>query len=220
MNRSFLSLLGVAVLVVGGSSAHAADYGLSPAGEASPAVLAASTTTQQGGPAVEFIKSTAQRGLTFLSDPSSPQEKKKAEFRKLLDNSFDLDTIGRFVLGKYWNQATPAQRQEYSALFRKMVVEVYAGRFSDYKGQKFEVKSSRPVGAADTLVTSYIIPVDGGEPVQVDWRVRSKNGTYKIVDVFVAGVSMSVTQRSDFSSVIQRGGGDIAVLIDYLKQKF
>lgn len=183
-------------------------------------VSTVSVAEQEGDGALNFVKSTAERGLTFLSDPESSQEQKKKEFRKLLDNSFDLDTIARFVLGKYWNVATPAQKKEYSTLFRKMVVEVYAGRFGDYKGEKFEVKSVRQIGKSDSLVTSYIQPVNGGDPIQVDWRVRRKDSTYKVVDVLVSGVSMSVTQRSDFSSVIQRGGGDVAVLIDYLKQKF
>jgi phospholipid transport system substrate-binding protein len=130
-----------------------------------------------------------------------------------------MDTIGRFALGRYWNTASPAQQKEYSALFKKMVVEVYTQRFGDYKGQKFEVKSARPVGNGDALVTSFIIPTDGGDNIQVDWRVRNKNGAMKIVDVLVSGVSMSVTQRSDFSSVIQQGGGKIDVLIDYLRKK-
>ena len=166
------------------------------------------------------MKSTAEKGLTFLSNPTSSHEQKKKEFKRLLDNSFDLETIGRFALGRYWNVASPAEQKEYQALFRKMVVEVYANRFNDYKGQKFEARAFRSIGNNDTLVTSYIVPSNGGTDVQVDWRVRKKNGSYKIVDVLVAGVSMSVTQRSDFSSVIQRGGGKIDVLIDHLKKGF
>lgn len=168
--------------------------------------------------AYDFVQSTAERGLKFLSNPNSSLGEKKQEFRKLLDSSFDLDTIGRFALGTYWNRATPTQQKAYLAQFHKMVVNVYAARFSDYKGQKFEAKSFRPISSTDTLVTSFIVPVDGGSDIQVDWRVRHKGGSYKIVDVLVAGVSMSVTQRSDFASVIQRGGGNVDILIDHLKK--
>lgn len=171
-------------------------------------------------PALDFVRSTAEKGLTFLSNPESTQDQKKKEFRKLLDNSFDLNVIGRFALGKYWNSATPAQQNQYLDLFRKMVVEVYARRFGDYKGQKFEVKSARSIGKTDSIVSSQIIQVNGSEPITVDWRVRKTGDSYKVVDVLVAGVSMSVTQRSDFSSVIQRGGGNVDVLIAYLKEKF
>ena len=180
------------------------------------AAPAASGKEQQ---ALDFVKSTAEKGLTFLSRPESTEEEKKAEFKQLLNNSFDMDSIGRFTLGRYWSVATPAQQQEYLGLFRKMVVNVYTQRFGDYKGQKLDVKSARPIGNDDVLVTSYIIPTDGSDNIQVDWRVRNRGGSMKIVDVLVSGVSMSVTQRSDFSAVIQRGGGKLETLLAYLKEK-
>lgn len=170
--------------------------------------------------ALAFVKSTAEAGLTFLSNPKIGEDGKKAEFKKLLNGSFDLDTIGRFSLGRYWTQATPAQQREYMGLFKKMVIEVYSNRFGEYQGQKFEVKTARAISDTDSMVTSFLIPNNGGENVQIDWRVRNKAGSTKIVDVYVAGVSMGVTQRSDFSSVIQRGGGNLDVLIKYLKDKF
>lgn len=182
-----------------------------------PLVAKAAGNNEQAS--LDFVKATAEKGLTFLSRPNSSEAEKKSEFKSLLSSSFDMDSIARFSLGQYWNTATSAQKQEYMSLFRKMVVNVYAQRFGDYKGQKFEVKSARPVGNADVLVTSYIVPTDGSDNIQVDWRVRNKGGTMKIVDVLVSGVSMSVTQRSDFSSVIQRGGGGVDVLLKYLKEK-
>jgi phospholipid transport system substrate-binding protein len=179
--------------------------------------VAASQSAEISEGAFKFVQATAEKGLKFLSNPDADVTVKRAEFRKLLDQSFDLETIGRFALGTYWRSATPAQQKEYQALFRKMVVDVYTARFNDYKGQQFQTKGYRSIGQNDTLVNSLIIPADGGQPIAVDWRVRSKGGSYKIVDVLVSGVSMSVTQRSDFASVIQRGGGNVDVLINHLK---
>ncbi len=171
--------------------------------------------TERG--AFDFIKSTTDKGLKFLADANASKAQKTADFRKLLDDSFDLETIGRFALGRYWNAATDTQKKDYLKLFKTMVVDVYSNRFEEYKGQKIEVRSFRSIGNQDTLVSSFMIPPNGGEEVQVDWRVRNKGGSYKIVDVLVAGVSMSVTQRSEFSSVIQRGGGNVDALIAQLK---
>lgn len=128
-----------------------------------------------------------------------------------------MNTIGRFALGTYWKSASPAQQVEYQKLFRDMIIKVYSKRFSDYKGQQFVVKSARQENEKDSIVTSFIVPGDGPE-VKVDWRVRNKGGSYKIVDIVVEGVSMSQTQRADFASVIQRGGGDINVLLNELRK--
>ena len=55
--------------------------------------------------------------------------------------------------------------------------------------------------------------------LEVDWRLTQHNGAYKISDVIVEGVSMAVTQRSEFASVIQRHGGQVQGLITALRQK-
>lgn len=167
--------------------------------------------------AEKFIDSMANRAIGFLGNESLSADAKKKEFRSLLRANFDMKTLGRFALGRYWTTASPAQRDEYQKLFEAMIVDVYSSRFSEYKGQDLEVRSSRMDGEKDVNVTSFVVDKNSGQDIQVDWRVRYKDGSYRVVDVIVEGVSMAVTQRSDFSAVIQRGGGEVAVLIDHLK---
>lgn len=167
-------------------------------------------------PAKSFVDKMAQSGIGFLGNEGLTDEQRTAEFRKLLNNNFDMATIGRFALGRYWKTATPAQQTEYQKLFKNMIVEIYSRRFKEYNGQKLEITSARADGDADVIVSSSIIPPEGAK-VKVDWRVRKGGGGYKIVDILVEGVSMALTQRSDFASVIQRGGGNVDVLLEHLR---
>lgn len=169
--------------------------------------------------AESFVGSMAQRAIDFLSNGQQTQAQKTESFRRLLEDNYDMEAIGRFTLGKYWRTGSPEQQKEFQKLFKSYVVGIYSQRFSEYKGQQFHVAGSRPDGETDTIVNSKIVPADGGQEIQVDWRVRYAGGRYRVVDVVVAGVSMSMTQRSDFASVIQQGGGSIQALIDSLKQK-
>jgi phospholipid transport system substrate-binding protein len=178
--------------------------------------ILASAGKEKGAEA--FVGSMAKRALDFLGNTQQTPAQKAESFRRLLEDNFDMETIGRFTLGTHWRTATPAQRSEYQKLFKKRIVEIYSQRFSEYKGQKFETAGVRSESDTDSLVKSYIIPADGSPKVQVDWRVRHRDGRYRIVDVVVEGVSMSVTQRSDFSSIIQRGGGELQALLDHLKK--
>lgn len=168
--------------------------------------------------AKDFIASMANRGLGFLTAGDMSEDEKTKEFKNLLEDSFDMNTIARFALGRYWRPASTEQKREYLDLFKKMIVTVYTARFNEYDGQKFETRGVRAEGDKDAIVSSFLVPESGPE-VQIDWRVRKKDGQYKIIDVIVEGVSMSVTQRSDFSSVIQRGGGNIEVLLDHLRNE-
>ena len=179
-------------------------------------VQTSSAANPIGTGAQNFIDNMGSRAIGFLGNGNLSQAQKKREFQSLLRSSFDLATIGRFALGRYWREASPAQQAEYLNLFEQMVVDVYSARFEEYQGQTFDVASFRADGDKDTIVTSFIVP-DSGSKIQVDWRVRHKDGRYKIVDVIIEGVSMSLTQRSDFSSVIQRGGGNIEALLAHLR---
>ncbi len=165
-----------------------------------------------------FVSNLAEQGIGFLENQDLSKEKREKEFRKLLKNNFDMKTIARFALGRYWKVSTKEERKEYLALFENMIVEVYSRRFSEYNGQKLDITSARPEGKRDALVSSKIVPQQGPE-IDVDWRVRKKkDGSLKIIDIMVEGVSMSLTQRSDFASVIQRGGGKVDVLLAHLRE--
>lgn len=201
------------VLGVCHPAAASSHYTFPAQADRSPLLISVKAT-QDG--AKQFIAKMSSDGIGFLGKEGLSQKQKEAEFKKLLQKSFDMNTIGRFALGTYWNGASAAQRAEYQKLFNDMIVRVYSARFNEYNGQTIEVGSVREDGN-DMVVTSHIVPKSGPK-VRVDWRVRNRGQGYKIVDVIVEGVSMAMTQRSDFSSVIQRGGGNIQVLIDHLKK--
>lgn len=167
--------------------------------------------------AENVIKKLGEDAVSFLSNTNFSTAQKEKEFRRLMNANFDMQTIGRFTLGRNWRNATEAQKKEYQKLFENMVVSVYTQRLDNYQGQSFEIEGSQEAGKKDVLVTSYIVPQSGSK-VRVDWRLRKKNGRYKIIDILVEGISMSLTQRSDFSSVIQRGGGDIEALLEHLRK--
>lgn len=182
-------------------------------------VVSSDAEIKQLSKSEKFIDVMGKKAISFLSDASLSQDQKRSKFKVLLKKNYDMKTIGRFALGRNWSLANNSQKDEYLKLFEKMIIDIYAQRFDDYKGQRFEVRSSRDIGKSDKLVNTVILPSSGPE-VDVDWRVRDKNGKQQIVDVVIEGVSMSLTQRSDFSSVIQRGGGgSVEPLLDHLRNR-
>lgn len=178
----------------------------------------AASTAVAASPATSFVEGLGKKALSSLTGANLPLSEREARVRNLLRTYFDVPTISRFVLGQHWNTATDAQKKEYQALFEDMIVKTYTRRFADYSGQSFNVGSSVNADGAkkDALVSSEIVQPNG-PPVSLQWRVRSKDGTMKIVDVIVEGVSMSLTQREDFSAVMQKGGVD--ALIASLKSR-
>jgi len=168
-----------------------------------------------------FIQSLGDQAIQILQNKQLGQKDREAQFSKLFTEGFDVSEIGRFVLGRYWNVASPDQQQQYQKLFATYVVAVYANRFSQYSGEKFTVAGSQPTpdGAS---VTSQIIRPNGGPPINIVWKIAKEASSFKIRDVVAENLSMTVTQRAEFASVVERGGGGTAgidALNNTLKQK-
>jgi len=153
-----------------------------------------------------FILSLGTETIATFSDKSLSKDAARERFHVLLRKGFDVPYIGRWVLGRFWSQAAPAQQTEYQALFEKLIVDTYASRFAGYSGESFKVTGARAEDP-DVMVTTQISR-PSGPPVDVEWRVRSHGADNHIIDVVVSGVSMGITQRSEFASVVSSGGID------------
>lgn len=164
-----------------------------------------------------FIQELADEAIAFLSADLSIDKKKK-KFETLLNDKFDMRTIARFSMGRYFRLASDAQKKEYFSLFDDMIIDVYSKRFGEYTDEKLEVVSANYNGKNDAIVNTRIVPKSGAA-ISIDWRVRLKDNKYQIVDVVIEGISMAVTNRSEFASIIERGGGRVDALIEHLKNR-
>lgn len=165
-----------------------------------------------------FIRGLADKAVHALTPKDITRKERIERFRKLLHESFDVPTIGRWVLGRYWDRATKDEQAEYMRLFEDLIVVTYVDRFAEYTGETLKVGESSLLEPTVAVVKSEISQ-QVGEPVRVEWRLRAPDGKYKVVDVLVNGTSMSVTQRSDFGSVINRNGGEIKGLLVALRDR-
>jgi len=178
-------------------------------------LLFAATTTQAAQNPRQFIDQLGGEVLGILNDRGIDQAGRADRFRTLFNAAFDLPSIAQFVLGRHWREATPEQRAEWQEVLRDYIAGLYARQFSAYNGQQFEVVRERPLDGT-TVVQTRIQQADG-QPLDVDFRVQQKGDESKIVDVLVANVSLIVTKRAEFDSVIQREG--VEGLMRRLRQK-
>jgi len=171
-----------------------------------PGLLFAAASPQAVEGATAFIKKLATDAIGILQTKGGKLETREAEFRVLLANGFDMPFIARFVLGKHWRKATPQQRSDYLALFTEFILQTYSRRIGGYAGQTFNVAGARTAGKRDVMVRTKIAQPGGGPIIKADWRVRPIGAEYRIIDIMVEGVSMAVTQRSEFNAVVRRRG--------------
>lgn len=168
--------------------------------------------------AENFIDKLSTEAIALVSNKEMDTDTKRGGFAKLLSQGFDMAWIGQFVLGQNWNLATPEQRAEYLRLFEEIIVYTYSKRFNDYSGQQIKVVGNQLGKRKYVFVKSQIFdPVRAGSTINITWRLLPKDESFKIVDVVIEGVSMGVTQRNEYNSVIQRNGGKVIALIEAMR---
>jgi len=190
------ALLGVALLAAspGGSRANDADA------------------------AAAFLTSLTNQAIEKLTDASLPVMEREQSFRSLFRANFNIPAIGRFVLGRYWRKARPEVRKDFLSAFEEIMAQAFISRFAGYADTKFEVVSVQALKRAGQFkVNSRISPTEY-EVYLVGWLVEHKNGRFRVLDVVAVGVSMAITLRSEYASVIKRSGGRVEGLVARLRE--
>ncbi len=168
-----------------------------------PGAQQASATTKAG--AIRHIQLLGEQAFGAVQRSDMSLEKREAILADILSRGFALPLIARFVLGRYWRPATPEQRDSYVELFGKFVIKSYSRHLGGFTGSSFDIVGADPIGKSDFLVTT-ILHRKSGPSFKAGWRVRLIDDKHKIIDVMVEGISMVVTQRQEFASVLKRDG--------------
>lgn len=191
-------------------AAFAAVVGLAALGEPAHA--------DNNADARAFIQTLADNAMNTVAVKGLNDEERAKRFRTLFVDTFDLPEIGKLVLARHWKAATPEQQQEFLTLFEDVQVYTWTRRFKDYSGETLEILGVQAEGETDLQVESRMLR-EKLEPIAVGWRVRKSGATFKVLDIKVEGASMALTHRSEYSSVIQANGGQVAGLIAALRKK-
>ncbi len=183
------------------------------------ALLAASpggSRADDADAAAVFLASLTDQAVEKLTDASLPVMEREQSFRTLFRANFDIPAIGRFVLGRYWRKARPEVRKDFLSSFEEIMVQGFTYRFAGYANTTFEVVSVQALKRAGQFkVSSKIAPTED-EVYLVGWLVEHKNGQFRVLDVVAEGVSMALTLRSEYASVIKRSGGRVEGLVTQL----
>ncbi|RAI57299.1 MlaC/ttg2D family ABC transporter substrate-binding protein [Roseicella frigidaeris] len=184
--------------------------GLAAAGRAS--------AQQDIGRAASFIQATGQDLVAAINDTRADLPTRRQRVASVLRKAVDIEGVGRFILGRWWRQATPQEQQDYLKLFEETLIRNLSARFGEYQGVRFSLGRSQQRTEDDVLVNT-IIERPNSAPFALDWRVGDINGQPKVVDVIAEGTSLRLTQRSEYSAVIQQNNGSIAALLTAMRRQ-
>ena len=166
-----------------------------------------------------YVITMTKNAIDTLTNQSISQQEKELRFGQLFDKNFDVPSISRFVLGKYWKQSSLDQKKKFIKAFRNYIVKTYSSRFNEYSGEQLTLLNFENESNPKIFIVHTALERDDAPMIKVDWRIGKKKDRYVILDIIIEGISLAVTQRSEFVSVIDQNDGSIDKLISLLKDR-
>ena len=164
-----------------------------------------------------FVENLGKQVIEKVSNVNLSDSERIVNFRNLYLDSFDNYYISRFVLGQYWKRLDSNMRKQFVESFNNYIVTTYAPKFKGWEGT---------FKATDSLLENnyYNVKMNvlnkDGPTLKFMWKIYlDKNKNFKILDVNIDGVSMLVTQRAEFMSVIKNNPKGVIGLIEAMKKK-
>ena len=164
-----------------------------------------------------FVENLGKQVVEKVSNINLSESERIVNFRNLYLDAFDNYYISRFVLGQYWKKLDNNMRKQFVESFNNYIVTTYAPKFKGWEGT---------FKATDSLLENnyYNVKMNvlnkDGPTLKFMWKIYlDKNKNFKILDVNIDGVSMLVTQRAEFMSVIKNNPKGVIGLIEAMKKK-
>jgi phospholipid transport system substrate-binding protein len=175
----------------------------------------------------ELVRKTADEILAEIKAHRDVYAKDYAKLYKMADEKvllhFDFRRMSQWVLGRFWKQATPEQRDRFTSEFRDLLVGTYSQALLNYNDQKiiYLPVQRKPQDTEATVKTE--VKQTGGQPnIPIHYSFyKNKDGAWKVYDITIEGVSLVTNYRSIYATKIREKGMDalIAEIADNNKQK-
>jgi phospholipid transport system substrate-binding protein len=137
------------------------------------------------------------------------------DFERIFTRYSDVPTIARYALGADARSASAAQMREFTKNFTRYISVKYGKRFREFIGGRIEVQAARAVKSFFEVKT--IAHLKGEAPFEVTFLVSDKSGKDLFFNMFIEGVNMLLTERTEIGAMLDRRKGDLNKMIEDLK---
>lgn len=131
----------------------------------------------------------------------------------ILEKRVCFESMTRRAIGPGWRQFTPAQQEEATKLFTKLIIRSYSSKFTP--GQRPEVnylKGASPAPGKIEIPTTILYK---GSRYSIVYRMENR-GRWLVTDILAEGVSLVANYRAQFDGLYKKGGA--TAVLDSLRQ--
>jgi phospholipid transport system substrate-binding protein len=173
---------------------------------------AAQDTASDVASARAVVRSTLDEVLDVLVEPDWTSEQRVAAIEKIAYARFDFELMSKLVLGKSsYKKFSEAQLDEFQVEFKAYLSRTYGGRIDNYERPEVKITGDRALKRGNVLVNTEI-KSGQTDPIKMDYVLRDNEGSWKVIDVVIEGVSLVRNFRSQFKEIVNGKDGPEGLL--------
>lgn len=157
-----------------------------------------------------FAKNMTQHVVDIFHDSNQNEVEKRNQLAIIFRQAVDLDWIGKFVLGRFWRNASADEKKQYLENYRAYIIKNYISKFNDTDGMSIDditISSVTPAPQeTDQFEAKTLIKRKGEEDVHVDYLLDQTSGKCQVHDIKLEGISLLTSQRSEFAELAGKVG--------------
>jgi len=151
------------------------------------------------------VQATTGAVINVLANKSLSTDEKRHRVEDIVYARVDFATLSKLVLARSWNELSEEQRKQFMEEFRQNLSATYGRNVESYKNEKVTIIDDHAEPRGDWTVRTKIVR-NGADDIDVDYRLRQIDGTWKIIDIIIENVSLVANFRSQFQEIMSQGG--------------
>ncbi|SMC27102.1 phospholipid transport system substrate-binding protein [Andreprevotia lacus DSM 23236] len=155
-----------------------------------------------------IVKNVSRDVLEAIKKNDKDVIKLREQVSQKVEPLADYTRMTALAVGRYWKSATPEQQQQLTGEFRQMLVRTYLSALTIYKNAQVNVIGARPGESVDEQSVRTEVSIPGQKVIPLEFYFERLNGSWKVYDIAVDGISFTVNNRNQFGSAIRQKGID------------
>ena len=172
----------------------------------------------KGNEASEWLKKEIDIILQAYKNENLPNENRFLMVEQTINNNFAGAGIAKFVAGESWSKANKDIKKIYIKNFKRHLALNIASLMQGYSNQEYELIDIKYDENNKVSLINMEIYSDNST-IQVTWRVKQSKDRYFVIDLLVADISLVVTKRSEFDSMLKTVDYNLKELNNKLSQQ-
>jgi len=190
---------------------------------AAVALLAPAIAFAAPAPPQELAKDTVQTMLDRMDGQRDELRQNPDELYALIDEELvpllDLPYMSQLVLGRYWRQASPEQRERFQVAFKNLLIRTYGNALLNFRDQqRIEYLPVRAEDGAEDVTFRANVTADNGEKLPVSLQMHLVDGSWKVYNGSVGNLSFVTNYRGQFNAQVRNGG--LEKLIERMEKRY